>query len=119
MPPPIPPAAELTLTWVDNSTNEESFEILKKTGSGSFSKFTAVGPNETMYVDTQVQVGETYCYIVAAVNSAGRANNVGGQACAIPGVGPTTPPPTVPPDGAPGQLTIGCKPQPCTVFVVP
>jgi hypothetical protein len=68
----VPPLAQLTLSWNDNSTNESNFEIERKTGtSGTYARVTLVGANSNSYVDTNVTRGVTYCYRVRAVNTTG------------------------------------------------
>ena len=65
-------AAQLTLTWTDNSTNEDGFAIERKTGStGTFAQIGTVGPNVTSYIDARVASATTYCYRVLAFNVAG------------------------------------------------
>ena len=65
-------AAQLTLTWTDNSNNEDGFKIERKLGqAGSYSQISIVGSNSTSYVDPTLADGTTYCYQVRAYNSAG------------------------------------------------
>src|SRR5205807_1650733 len=41
-------AAQLTLTWTDNSTNEDGFAIERKTGTtGTYAQIATVGPRVT------------------------------------------------------------------------
>ena len=68
----VTPPAQLTLTWQDNSTNENNFGVERKTGtSGTYAQIALVSANTTSYVDTSVTHGVTYCYRVDALNSAG------------------------------------------------
>ena len=61
----------LQLTWADNSTNEESFIVERKTGqAGTYRHLATLPPNTTTYVDMSVEEGVTYCYRVRAVNAA-------------------------------------------------
>ena len=63
-------AAQLTLTWTGNSTNEAGFKIERKTGTGgTFAQIATTGVNATSYVD--VGGGTTYCYRVRAFNTVG------------------------------------------------
>jgi hypothetical protein len=65
-------AAQLQLTWIDNSTNEDGFGIERKTGtSGTYSQIATVAANATSYTDTTLLDGVTYCYRVFAFNSSG------------------------------------------------
>lgn len=68
--------AQLTLSWVDNATNETGFKIERgvDTGTGTnpplpaFSTYATVGANATAFVDTTVTSGMRYCYQVSAYN---------------------------------------------------
>jgi hypothetical protein len=65
-------AAKLTLTWVDTSNSEQGFRIERRLGStGSYQQYAAVAANTQTYSDVNVSSGTTYCYRVAAFNSAG------------------------------------------------
>jgi Divergent InlB B-repeat domain/FG-GAP-like repeat len=65
-------AAQLQLSWNDNSNNEEGFKIERKTGAnGTFTEIARPGANVTSYNDTGLAGGGTYCYRVRAFNSAG------------------------------------------------
>jgi Divergent InlB B-repeat domain len=65
-------AASFQLTWSDNSSNEDGFNIERKTGSaGTFSRIATVGSNTTSYVNSNLADNTTYCYRVSAFNSAG------------------------------------------------
>ena len=65
-------AGQLQLAWTDNSNNENGFKIERKPGTtGTFSQIAAVGVNVTTYTDTNLTDGATYCYRLAAFNSAG------------------------------------------------
>ncbi len=84
-------AAQLTLNWTDNSTNESGFKIERRTGtSGTFAQVAMVGASTTSYVDNSLANATTYCYRVKAYNSAGDSayTNV---PCATTA---TTPPPS-------------------------
>lgn len=61
-----------TLTWADNSNNEDGFKI-EKAGSagGVYTQLATVGPNVLSYVDTGIAPGATVCYRVSAFNVAG------------------------------------------------
>jgi hypothetical protein len=71
-------AGQNTLTWTDNSNNEDKFNIERKavtcTSSAlPFSALTSVGKDVITYVDTAVVEGTTYCYRVNAENTAGKS----------------------------------------------
>jgi hypothetical protein len=80
-------SGELTVSWTDNSTTEDGFQVERKTGTtGSYSQIATVGANTTSYTDTGLTGGSTYCYHVRAFNSAG-TSSYSNEAC---GVVPTT-----------------------------
>src|SRR5262245_61698970 len=63
---------QLTLTWNDNSTNENGFAIQRKLGTnGTYTQIATVGTNTTSYVDTGLTTGASYCYKVDSFNAAG------------------------------------------------
>ena len=65
-------AAQLTLSWSDNSTNEEGFRIERRTGTtGTYAEIAAVGVNAASYTDVNLANGTTYCYRVRAYNAGG------------------------------------------------
>ncbi|HKY29779.1 MAG TPA: hypothetical protein VJM12_17700 [Pyrinomonadaceae bacterium] len=67
------PTGEITLTWKDNSDNEESFHIERSTLVDSgFEQIATVGANVTTYVD-QAQRKVTYFYRIRAGNSSGKS----------------------------------------------
>ncbi len=56
------------LTWKDNSSDEDAFDIERKetTGSGAFAALDGVPFNSTLYHDAAVNLGTTYTYRVRA-----------------------------------------------------
>src|SRR3990170_4456443 len=65
-------AAQLTLSWTDNSTSEDGFNIERRTGSSTtFTQIATVGANVTSYVDGGLLDATTYCYRVQAFNTTG------------------------------------------------
>jgi hypothetical protein len=65
-------AAQLRLSWADNSSNERGFEIWRRTDpGGTYAQIAAQASNQTSYVDTTVTAGARYCYQVRAYNDAG------------------------------------------------
>ena len=62
---------QVSLTWVDNSTNETGFAIERQTNGGAFGALATVGTNVTSYTNATVTAGNTYTYRVRAVNAAG------------------------------------------------
>ena len=67
-------AASFQLTWVDNSQDEDGFNIERKLNTnGTFSLIATVGPDVTSYVDDNLANTTTYCYRVNAFNDAGNS----------------------------------------------
>jgi len=67
-------AAELQINWIDNSTNEDGFIIEKRLQSStSYETLIQLPQNTITYIDSNVNVGESFCYQVSAYNVAGRA----------------------------------------------
>ena len=64
-------AAQINLSWTDNSGNETSFFIERSTDGVNFTQITAVGTNVTTYGDSGLAASTTYVYRVRAANSAG------------------------------------------------
>ena len=56
------------LTWKDNSTNEDDFEVWRREGSGEFAKLFTVLFDITQFHDATVAPGVTYTYRVRAEN---------------------------------------------------
>ena len=62
---------QVQLSWNDNSSNESSFEVERRTGSGGFSQIGSTGSNVRSFTDNTVASGTSYTYQVSARNSAG------------------------------------------------
>jgi Divergent InlB B-repeat domain/Fibronectin type III domain len=79
-------AAQLTLSWSDNSTNEDGFRIERRTGTtGTYAEIAALGVNAASYTDVNLANGTTYCYRVRAYN-AGEASGYSNEQCATTSV---------------------------------
>lgn len=64
-------AAQLSLSWKDNSDNESGFEVERSSDGVSFSALDSVGADVTAFVDTSVLPGLPYHYRVRAFNEFG------------------------------------------------
>jgi len=68
-------ATQIDLTWTDNSTTEDGFDIEVDEGStGTFVYLDSVGADVTSYSDTGLTEGEVYCYRVYAYNTYGNSS---------------------------------------------
>jgi PKD repeat protein len=72
---------EITLTWQDNSDNEDGFLIERRRGSGSWREIDRVGRNTTRYTDSGLEPSTRYCYRLTAFNYAGKSGP-SNEACA-------------------------------------
>ena len=65
-------AAQLGLSWSDNSVDEDGFLVERREGSaGAFAQIVLLGPNVAAYLDSSIAAGGSYCYRVRAFNSVG------------------------------------------------
>jgi len=61
-----------TLTWTDNSDNEDGFKIQRASSqSGTFTEIGSVAAGVVSYVDQPIAIGATVCYRIVAFNVAG------------------------------------------------
>lgn len=93
----FPATINASLSWTDNSANEDGFKVERCTGAGC-STFAQIGTtltNAAAYTDANLAPGTTYCYRVRAYNTAGDSGYTN-TACL------TTPTPPA----APGSLTV-------------
>jgi hypothetical protein len=80
------------LTWTDNSTDEDSFEVLRQGPGDPAYRFVAfLGADATSYQDFSVSPGDDYCYQVVA-HGGGGASAPSNSACATAGAAPQPPP---------------------------
>jgi transcriptional regulator CtsR/regulation of enolase protein 1 (concanavalin A-like superfamily) len=86
-------ATQTNLTWSDNSSNETSFLIERKTGAGgTYSQIATTPTNVASYSDTSVSASTTYVYRVRASNSAGNSAYSNETTVTTPAVGALPPP---------------------------
>ena len=73
----ISEAATNRLTWVDNSANETAFHVERKAAAcgaaGTFAEIALLSANAVTYDDLTAVEGVSYCYRVAASNTAGKS----------------------------------------------
>jgi len=61
----------VTLSWMDNSTNETRFEVYRSTDGTNFSLIGTTGVDRSTYTDRTVDRNTRYWYYVTACNAAG------------------------------------------------
>lgn len=84
-------ATQVDLSWTDNSSNETSFVIERKTGSGEFVEIATVAAGVESYGDTTVSPNTIYQYRVYATNAAGNSATAIATSVTTPDVSPTAP----------------------------
>jgi hypothetical protein len=106
-------AAQFTLTWSDNSTNETGFTIERAPGlapaPSAFVPIANVGANVTTYVDATLADSTAYSYRLCAFNAAGKSgysNTASGTTKAPAPAAPGTPSLTPPPDYVPPVVNV-------------
>ncbi|MGA2138961.1 MAG: fibronectin type III domain-containing protein [Verrucomicrobiia bacterium] len=69
---------QVNLTWTDNSSNEDGFEIERAPDNGgspgTWAQIATVGANVTIYSDTGLSINTKYWYRVRAYNTGGNSN---------------------------------------------
>lgn len=69
-------SSELAISWKDNSSNEDGFDIERGSSTnGPYESVATLGPNSTSYVDSSVASNVNYCYRVTAFNSFGSSSS--------------------------------------------
>jgi len=88
-------ATQINLTWTDNSNNETSFKIERKTGSGgTYVQIATTGASAEFFSNTGLTAGTTYFYRVRASNSSGNSAYTNQASASTPApdtIAPTTP----------------------------
>jgi titin len=63
--------SEISLTWTDNSGNEDGFKLERKTEGGSYTEIKTLSSDATSFTDSSVSPNKTYTYRVRSFNSIG------------------------------------------------
>ena len=67
--------AEISLTWQDNSTNEDGFKVERKIGAlGQWSEIFVTAPDASSYSDTSLTADTRYYYRVRAYSTTSNSN---------------------------------------------
>lgn len=98
-------AGTATLSWTDNSTNEDGFQIERKQGDGPWLVIDRVSRDATTWTDDKVAFGPLYLYRVCAYNAAGFSGytNEAPYRLSLPPIDEI--PKLDPPNGDPSALT--------------
>src|ERR1041384_3772169 len=64
-------AANVTLSWQDNSTNEDGFKVERASNGGIYAQIASVGANTQSYADSGIVAGTSYCYRIRSFNTNG------------------------------------------------
>lgn len=79
-PPPAAPSdltattvsqSEITLAWVDNSSDEDGFRVERSTDNATWSVIASPGAGTVAYADSGLDPATTYYYRVKAYNAGG------------------------------------------------
>jgi len=73
-------AASVTLTWQDNSINEDGFKIERAANAGTYAEIASVAPNTQSYTDSGVVAGTSYCFRIRSFNTSG-ASSPSNESC--------------------------------------
>lgn len=79
-------AGQLTLTWNDNSDNENGFKIERSSDGSTFEQIATVAVNVATYTDETVVDNQSYTYRVKAYNQfgdSGYSNTASGQSLPV------------------------------------
>jgi fibronectin type 3 domain-containing protein len=60
---------QINLAWIDNSGNEDGFNLERSTNGGNYSSLALLAAGTTSYADTNLPAGTTYFYRVQAFRS--------------------------------------------------
>lgn len=82
-------AGQLSLTWQDNSNNEDGFEIERTLLGESFGLLATVGPDSETYLDETIVPGLEYKYRIRAFNAFGYSSYTNISAGAMHNTAPT------------------------------
>jgi RHS repeat-associated protein len=73
----------IKISWTDNSTNEDAFEVDRSVNGAAYSKIVTLSVNNNQYFDINLIPGNTYTYRVRAINASGNSAYVTGSGVGI------------------------------------
>ncbi len=79
----------VNLSWVDNSLNENAYQVWQSVNGGAFVELVQLPPTSISYSVAGLTPGNTYSYYIVAVNATGTANSTT-VTVTTPGAAPTT-----------------------------
>lgn len=79
------------LTWTDNASNEDGFQVERSTDGATFVALESTGPDVTTYSDFGAEAGTTLHYRVAAFNAAGSSTPAAPMTLTTPALTPVQP----------------------------
>ena len=75
---------QVALSWTDSSSTATGFNVYRGSVSGGpYSKITPAPVSADVYTDSSVTAGDTYYYVVTAVNSSGQESAHSAQVTAV------------------------------------
>ncbi len=84
-------SSAIELNWLDNSSDENGFEIERSLDGANFESAATVGANTSTFSDTGLDPDTTYWYRVRAFNTSGSSNYSNtASASTLPDTGPTS-----------------------------
>ena len=95
------PASELTLHWMDNSTNEIGFIIERSVNGRPFAVVASTGNDVSQHTDRDLQPATQYSYRVQAYNARGVSDYTTPVSASTSADVPSTPTVTQPPPVTP------------------
>lgn len=97
---------QIALGWQDNSSDETSFDLQRRIGTGNFATLATLPAGTVAYVDTAVVASTTYGYRIRAVNAVG-ASAFSNTASATTPAAPVPHPPIATLSAPVTQVTLG------------
>ncbi|MFH1963372.1 MAG: PQQ-binding-like beta-propeller repeat protein [bacterium] len=64
---------EVTISWNDNSPNEQGFILEKRMDKGTFTAVSTLKPDSLQFTDKQIKLNNRYYYRVCSYNTVGRS----------------------------------------------